>query len=159
MRDEVVTLELEGAEKHRKGFILGFYEAFRKYLISGLSKEEFADLFPDCATGAMPPFGNLYGVPVYVDRSMSEEPGTASLFGLVSGACTFVQAEPRNAATSVRMSRWAACWRNRLQGRVRAGMDGVGFDMGYLLGGGMSKPCASRRRLVFARETAVVTAS
>jgi Ala-tRNA(Pro) deacylase len=40
-----------------------------------LAKEdEFADLFPDCATGAMPPFGNLYGVPVYVDRSMGEEP-------------------------------------------------------------------------------------
>ena len=37
-------------------------------------EEEFADLFPDCATGAMPPFGNLYGVPVYVDRSMAEEP-------------------------------------------------------------------------------------
>jgi Ala-tRNA(Pro) deacylase len=36
-------------------------------------EEEFADLFPDCATGAMPPFGNLYGVPVYVDRSMGEE--------------------------------------------------------------------------------------
>jgi len=40
-----------------------------------LAKEdEFTDLFPDCATGAMPPFGNLYGVPVYVDRSMGEEP-------------------------------------------------------------------------------------
>ena len=40
-----------------------------------LAKEdEFADLFPDCATGAMPPFGNLYDVPVYVDRSMAEEP-------------------------------------------------------------------------------------
>lgn len=37
-------------------------------------EEEFTDLFPDCATGAMPPFGNLYGVPVYVDRSMGEEP-------------------------------------------------------------------------------------
>ncbi len=37
-------------------------------------EEEFADLFPDCATGAMPPFGNLYDVPVYVDRSMAEEP-------------------------------------------------------------------------------------
>lgn len=39
-----------------------------------LAKEkEFADLFPDCATGAMPPFGNLYDVPVYVDRSMAEQ--------------------------------------------------------------------------------------
>ncbi len=39
-----------------------------------LAKEkEFADLFPDCATGAMPPFGNLYDVPVYVDQSLAEE--------------------------------------------------------------------------------------
>jgi Ala-tRNA(Pro) deacylase len=37
-------------------------------------EEEFSDLFPDCATGAMPPFGNLYGVPVYADGSMAEEP-------------------------------------------------------------------------------------
>jgi Ala-tRNA(Pro) deacylase len=36
-------------------------------------EEEFADLFPDCATGAMPPFGNLYDVPVYVDPSLAEE--------------------------------------------------------------------------------------
>lgn len=33
-------------------------------------EEEFADAFPDCEVGAMPPFGNLYGVPVYVDRSL-----------------------------------------------------------------------------------------
>ena len=32
---------------------------------------EFGDLFADCAPGAMPPFGNLYGVPVYVDRSLT----------------------------------------------------------------------------------------
>lgn len=39
-----------------------------------LAKEkEFADLFPDCAIGAMPPFGNLYDVPVYVDQSLAEE--------------------------------------------------------------------------------------
>jgi Ala-tRNA(Pro) deacylase len=35
-------------------------------------EKEFADLFPDCATGAMPPFGNLYDVPVYVDESLSQ---------------------------------------------------------------------------------------
>jgi Ala-tRNA(Pro) deacylase len=32
---------------------------------------EFAPLFPDCEVGAMPPFGNLYGVPVYVDEALS----------------------------------------------------------------------------------------
>lgn len=34
-------------------------------------EEEFANLFPDCDVGAMPPFGNLYGVPVYVDRALT----------------------------------------------------------------------------------------
>jgi len=34
-------------------------------------EEEFSDLFPDCDVGAMPPFGNLYGVPVYVDRALA----------------------------------------------------------------------------------------
>lgn len=34
---------------------------------------EFKDLFPDCETGAMPPFGKLYGMPCYADRSLSEE--------------------------------------------------------------------------------------
>jgi len=32
---------------------------------------EFATLFPDCDTGAMPPFGNLYNIPVYVDDRLS----------------------------------------------------------------------------------------
>jgi Ala-tRNA(Pro) deacylase len=32
---------------------------------------EFATTFPDCQTGAMPPFGNLYGLPVYVDRHLA----------------------------------------------------------------------------------------
>lgn len=31
-------------------------------------EEEFTPLFPDCEAGAMPAFGNLYGVPVYVDE-------------------------------------------------------------------------------------------
>ncbi|HSL00934.1 MAG TPA: YbaK/EbsC family protein [Rubrobacteraceae bacterium] len=39
-----------------------------------LSEErEFEDTFPDCEVGAMPPFGNLYGVPVCVDESLAED--------------------------------------------------------------------------------------
>ena len=34
---------------------------------------EFKDKFPDCEVGAMPPFGNLYGLPVYVARSLSDD--------------------------------------------------------------------------------------
>ena len=32
---------------------------------------EFKDAFPDCEIGAMPPFGHLYGMPVYVDSRLS----------------------------------------------------------------------------------------
>ena len=37
-------------------------------------EDEFASLFPDCEVGAMPPFGNLYGVPVYVDVTLTNDP-------------------------------------------------------------------------------------
>jgi len=36
-------------------------------------EHEFSDCFPDCAPGAMPPFGNLYDLPVYVDRALAEQ--------------------------------------------------------------------------------------
>lgn len=36
------------------------------------SEREFAPRFPDCEAGAMPPFGNLYDVPVYVDEGLGE---------------------------------------------------------------------------------------
>jgi Ala-tRNA(Pro) deacylase len=35
-------------------------------------EEEFASTFPDCEVGSMPPFGNLYGVPVYVDAGLAQ---------------------------------------------------------------------------------------
>jgi Ala-tRNA(Pro) deacylase len=35
------------------------------------SEQEFKDKFPDCEAGAMPPFGNLYGMAVYADESLS----------------------------------------------------------------------------------------
>jgi len=36
-------------------------------------ESEFRDLFPECEVGAMPPLGNLYGVPVYADRSLEKD--------------------------------------------------------------------------------------
>jgi len=35
------------------------------------SEEEFKRKFPDCETGAMPPFGNLYGMDVYVAEALT----------------------------------------------------------------------------------------
>jgi Ala-tRNA(Pro) deacylase len=36
-------------------------------------EHEFKDKFPDCEVGAMPPFGNLYGVEVFVANSLAED--------------------------------------------------------------------------------------
>lgn len=37
------------------------------------AEDEFTSSFPDCEIGALPVFGNLYGFPVYVDRSLTED--------------------------------------------------------------------------------------
>jgi Ala-tRNA(Pro) deacylase len=37
------------------------------------SEAEFIDKFPDCELGAMPPFGNLYRLPVYVDEKLAAD--------------------------------------------------------------------------------------
>jgi Ala-tRNA(Pro) deacylase len=37
------------------------------------TEAEFRGKFAECETGAMPPFGNLYGLPVYVEESLSKD--------------------------------------------------------------------------------------
>ena len=37
------------------------------------SEQEFADMFPECEIGAMPPFGNLYGMEVFVAATLAED--------------------------------------------------------------------------------------
>lgn len=41
------------------------------------SEAEFKDTFPDCELGAMPPFGNLYGMKTYVTANLADEPEIA----------------------------------------------------------------------------------
>lgn len=36
-------------------------------------ESEFRDMFPDCETGAMPPFGNLFGIPVFVADELARD--------------------------------------------------------------------------------------
>ncbi|MFI5295358.1 MAG: aminoacyl-tRNA deacylase [Thermodesulfovibrionales bacterium] len=36
-------------------------------------EQEFIDIFPDCEVGAMPPFGNLYGMEVYVEEDLTRD--------------------------------------------------------------------------------------
>jgi Ala-tRNA(Pro) deacylase len=37
------------------------------------TEDEFKGMFPDCEVGAMPPFGNLYGMEVYVAERLVED--------------------------------------------------------------------------------------
>ncbi|HTR24234.1 MAG TPA: YbaK/EbsC family protein [Terriglobales bacterium] len=49
----------------------------KKYLgvesVELATEQEFRDRFPDCETGSMPPFGNLYGMDVFADESLAED--------------------------------------------------------------------------------------
>ena len=40
--------------------------------ISLALEDEFENRFPDCELGAMPPFGNLYGMRVFLDEELGE---------------------------------------------------------------------------------------
>ena len=37
------------------------------------TEKQFKEMFPDCEIGAMPPFGNLYGLEVYVAESLAKD--------------------------------------------------------------------------------------
>jgi Ala-tRNA(Pro) deacylase len=41
--------------------------------VSLAAEEEFKDRFPQCETGAMPPFGNLFGLDVFADVSLEKD--------------------------------------------------------------------------------------
>lgn len=48
-------------------------EVFLTHHVRLATEDEIKDLFPDCELGAMPPFGTLYGLPVYVDQALTED--------------------------------------------------------------------------------------
>ncbi len=53
----------------------------------GLADEaDFGKFFPDCDLGAMPPFGNLYDIPVWVEEHLAEQES------IVFNACTHHEA-------------------------------------------------------------------
>ena len=53
--------------------VAGFREVAGNPDLRLAEEEEFAGLFPNVETGAMPPFGNLYDVPVFVDATLRED--------------------------------------------------------------------------------------
>jgi predicted helicase len=67
LRDEVVSIELAIEEKNGKRAVLGFYEAFKKYLIGTLTEQSFADLYSQTIT-----YG-LFAARTRADNSFNRE--------------------------------------------------------------------------------------
>ena len=48
-------------------------QSFHADLVELASEEEFSRMFPECEAGAQPPFGNLYGLEVYVSENLTRD--------------------------------------------------------------------------------------
>src|SRR5947199_10333279 len=74
---KTVIVELDGKmamavlPANRKIVLQDLREVTGSVEVKFASEEEFKKMFPDCETGAMPPFGNLYGMDVYVAESLT----------------------------------------------------------------------------------------
>lgn len=74
---KTVIVELDGKmamavlPANRKIVLQDLREVTGSDQVKFASEEEFRKMFPDCETGAMPPFGNLYGMDVYVAEALT----------------------------------------------------------------------------------------
>jgi Ala-tRNA(Pro) deacylase len=50
-----------------------FKDALNAKKVELAEEREFMDTFPGCELGAMPPFGNLWDLPVFVDERLTED--------------------------------------------------------------------------------------
>jgi Ala-tRNA(Pro) deacylase len=48
-------------------------DIFRNKTVALSTEAEFRNLFPGCEPGAMPPFGNLYGMEVFVEEALTAD--------------------------------------------------------------------------------------
>jgi Ala-tRNA(Pro) deacylase len=76
---KTVVVQLDGQTAmvvlpaNRKIVLQDLREATGATQVKFATEDEFKKLFPDCETGAMPPFGNLYGMEVYVAKTLTED--------------------------------------------------------------------------------------
>lgn len=75
---KVVIVELDGTmamavlPANRKIVLQDLHDVTGSDQVRFVSEEKFKDRFPDCEIGAMPPFGNLYGMDVFVADSLAQ---------------------------------------------------------------------------------------
>ena len=75
---KTVMVELDGElamavlPANRKVVVQDLREVTGSDQVKFASEEKFKGKFPECETGAMPPFGNLYGMEVYLSESLMQ---------------------------------------------------------------------------------------
>jgi len=75
---KVVIVELDGEmamavlPANRKVVLQDLREITGSEQVKFVAEDRFKDRFPDCEIGAMPPFGNLYGMKVYAAESLAQ---------------------------------------------------------------------------------------
>jgi Ala-tRNA(Pro) deacylase len=57
---------------NRKIILQDLREVTEADQVKFVAEEDFKKKFPDCETGAMPPFGNLYGMEVYAAAALAQ---------------------------------------------------------------------------------------
>lgn len=67
VKDCFITTVLPATEKVD---VQRLRKLFGTHRVRLATEAEITQIFPDCELGAMPPLGTLYGLPVYVDRSL-----------------------------------------------------------------------------------------
>jgi Ala-tRNA(Pro) deacylase len=67
---KIVMLVLPASFRVDMGKVKGILKSKK---LEKAKEEEFQDLFADCEVGAMPPFGNLYNLDVWVDQVLTED--------------------------------------------------------------------------------------
>ncbi len=79
MLAKTVMVKIEGKmamvvlPTNRKVILSELKEALDAEKVTLASEDEFKEMFPDCEIGAMPPFGNLYGIEVYISPELAAE--------------------------------------------------------------------------------------
>jgi len=69
--DGKMSMVVTPASEHVK--LSKLKEALGAAKVELASENEFKGSFPDCETGAMPPFGNLYDMKVFVSQALRED--------------------------------------------------------------------------------------
>jgi Ala-tRNA(Pro) deacylase len=58
-----------------------------------LNERECYKLFPDCQPGAIPPFGELYNLPIFLDKALVEDPEIIVSGGTISDGVRMASAD------------------------------------------------------------------